>query len=222
MAAATLLQRKRELVERTDRLTPQECVQLFRIFQRHDTRYTENKNGVFLNLASVPAGLVDEAFRFIDLCVEDRERNEQRDAQLREYEIEFERAAPAPAGVPAQEQDMLTIIKNDKALNTLERSIMRQNLEDFLVTSEPAGAARKSAPPKFSGMKARLLRSCRTISRSQAAMGELQPAETKQLARRPAPKCEDDGPWAAEPDADELDDELEDEPEPDVEDDVDE
>ena len=44
---------KRELVERVSRLSKQECIQLYRIFQSNGVKFTENNNGVFINLAAV-------------------------------------------------------------------------------------------------------------------------------------------------------------------------
>lgn len=161
---------KRELVERVSRLSKQECIQLYRIFQSHGVKFTENNNGVFINLAAVPNDVLQETFEFIELCIQDQVRNDCRDAKLREFEEEFDRYSREHPVLenPKLEPDMLATINKDKSLNSLERSIMKENL-NYLLTDKSDQSVRKSQAPKYSGAKAqRLIRSCRTISRSQA------------------------------------------------------
>lgn len=161
---------KRELVERVSRLSKQECIQLYRIFQSNGVKFTENNNGVFINLAAVSNHVLLETFEFIELCIEDQVRNDRRDAKLREFEEEFDRYSREHPVLenPKLEPDMLATINKDKSLNSLERSIMKENL-NYLLTDKSDQSVRKSQAPKYSGAKAqRLIRSCRTISRSQA------------------------------------------------------
>ena len=161
---------KRELVERVSRLSKPECIQLYRIFQSHGVKFTENNNGVFINLAGVSNDVLKETFEFIQLCIDDQVRNDHRDAKLREYEEEFDRYAREHPVLenPKLEPDMLATINKDKSLNSLERSIMKENL-NYLLTEKSDQSVRKSQAPKYSGAKAqRLIRSCRTISRNQA------------------------------------------------------
>lgn len=169
--------RKKELVSKVGKLSKRECLQLLKIIQKHEIKYTENQNGCFVNLGQVEPVVFDDISQFVDMCLEVQHKNDVRDQQIREFEEEFDTCnKPVYQEYPHQENDFLSAIKKDKHLNSMEKSIMKENLKHSMA-ERPSNLHKKSLTPKYSGVRARLLRSCRTINRSSsgATISTLQP-----------------------------------------------
>lgn len=175
MSSLSDVERKRGLSNKVSRLTKRECVQLLKIFKSHDIKVTENFNGCYINIGSLEGDILDEVAGFIDMCFEVHNKNKMREEQIKKYEEEFE-ASPIMKTFRLDsspyENAQLTAIKNDKHLNSLEKSIMTENLKNSL-SDKAAVCGKKSLTPKYTGARARLLKSCRLINRSSSGAGPL-------------------------------------------------
>lgn len=160
--------RKKELVSKVGKLCKRECLQLLKIIQKHEIKFTENQNGCFVNLGQIEPVVLDDISQFVDMCLEVQYKNDVRDQQIREFEEEFDTCnKPVYQEYPHQENDFLSAIKKDKHLNSMEKSIMKENLKHSMA-ERPNNLHKKSLTPKYSGVRARLWRNCRTINRSSS------------------------------------------------------
>jgi hypothetical protein len=108
------------------------------------------------------------------MCFADMERNAARDAEVEVLQKELDQAQAAAAVVAQVESTVTPQARrnNDllKSLTALERSVAK---EQSMVQSNTAvpdrdAGVRKSPVPRFDGVKAKVLRTCRQIGRSQS------------------------------------------------------
>lgn len=165
--------RKRDFSSKVSRLSKRESIQLLKIFQKHNIKYTENFNGCYINIGHVDGDILDEITAFVDMCFEIQVKNKIREDQIKKYEEEFDTGHSSKTfhheSVP-YENAQLTAIKNDKNLNSLEKSIMTENLKNSL-SDKPQTIGRKSLTPKYTGARARLLKSCRLVNINRSSSG---------------------------------------------------
>ena len=164
---------KRRVLSKAKSIDQQENLRLLQLFMRHGVRFTENMNGCFIDLTDVDSEILNEVEEFLDMCIEVHAKNEERNAQIKQYTQEFEQYfVPVRTGGngrpcnQGKDNEFLNAIKNDKTLNSLEKSIMKENLKFSQNDSVDSEKIRKSITPKYNGLKARLLKSCRTASRN--------------------------------------------------------
>ena len=68
-----LIMKKKKLIEISGNLTKIEYLEIFNILQDDNCNYSENKNGVFINLLNVTENTIDRIFSFIDFIKHKRE-----------------------------------------------------------------------------------------------------------------------------------------------------
>ena len=171
----SVLERKRDLSNKVSRLSKRESLQLLKIFKNHKIKFTENFNGCYINIGLIEGETLDEVTAFVDMCFEVHNKNKIREEQIKKYEEEFEANPVAKTfklDSSPYENAQLTAIKNDKFLNSLEKSIMTENLKNSL-SDKASVCGKKSLTPKYTGARARLLKSCRLINRSSSGAGPL-------------------------------------------------
>ncbi len=159
--------KKKELVNKVGKLSSKECLQLFKIIRSNKIKYTENQNGCYVNIGTLQGSVLEEIKQFVDICLEVQAKDQMREQQIREFSEEFETYSTKPVyqEYPHQDNDFLSAIKKDKNLNSLEKSIMKENLKHSMA-ERPEPMQRKSQTPRYSGVRARLLKNCRTYNRS--------------------------------------------------------
>ena len=205
---------KKELVEQVSKLDRNECGQLLRIIRKHGLKYTENSNGCWVNISGLDDGPLQEIVKFVRMCFDVHRENENRDQQLRELTEEFSLTKHVYHEYPARENDAFNAIKNDRNLNSLEKSIMKESLKTSMAASSGDIVATVSTGPKLSGTKARLLKSCRTINRlsSRSSTPLLQQMSGQRggpkAAPSKAPESAEEGYELVDPDADPEDEEV--------------
>ena len=167
---------KRRILNKAKSIDQQENLRLLQLFIKHGVRFTENMNGCFIDLTDADGEILNEVEEFLDMCIEVHAKNEERNAQIKQYTQEFEQYfVPVRTGGngrpcnSCKENEFLNVIKNDKTLNSLEKSIMKENLKFSQSDSTNSDKLRKSITPKYNGLKARLLKNCRTASRNVPA-----------------------------------------------------
>ncbi len=74
------LQTKKEIIDKSKGLCHDEHLQLFRVLKEHEVGYSENKNGILVNLEKVPNDVIKKLKDIIDLCYSNREANKKRNA----------------------------------------------------------------------------------------------------------------------------------------------
>lgn len=66
-------------------LTKEEYEELFRIVKRNNIEYSENSNGIFFDLNSVPDTIIEKIMGFLQFCKEQRKSEEVRTHDLEFY-----------------------------------------------------------------------------------------------------------------------------------------
>ena len=74
--------RRRAFLESMTGLTRAEYMEIVRILQKHDTQYSENHNGIFLNLTTLSQEVFDALERFLVFTQRNRENLSDRDGLL--------------------------------------------------------------------------------------------------------------------------------------------
>lgn len=159
-----LITNKREFVNKVGKLSKRECYQLLRILKVNNVKFTENLNGCYVNIGSIDNNIFEKISTFVNLCLDFQAKNNIRDETMRQLEEEFEINRAQYQEYPHHENEKLNAIKQDKNLNSLEKSIMKENLKQSM-TEKSDFVHRKSLTPKYSGIKARLLKNCRSITK---------------------------------------------------------
>lgn len=72
------LQTKKEIIDKSKGLKHDEYLQLFRILKENEVSYSENKNGILVNLEKVPNRVINRLKEIIDICYDNRETNRMR------------------------------------------------------------------------------------------------------------------------------------------------
>jgi hypothetical protein len=78
---------RRLLMQRTQELGPTEHEEIFKILQRHDVGHTQNNNGIFVNLSTVPDAVVAEVQRFVDFCFDNKQEMDDYDKRINECKL---------------------------------------------------------------------------------------------------------------------------------------
>jgi hypothetical protein len=72
------LQAKKDIIDKSKDLRQDEYLQLFRIIKEGNVVFSENKNGVLVNLEKVPISIIKKLKEIIDLCHSNRKANIER------------------------------------------------------------------------------------------------------------------------------------------------
>ena len=68
-----LILKKKKLIEISKNLTKIEYLEIFNIIQEDKCTYSENKNGIFINLSNVSEITIDKIFNFINFIKHKKE-----------------------------------------------------------------------------------------------------------------------------------------------------
>lgn len=82
----TARQRK-QLIQRTQELGPTEHEEIFKILSTSGIGHTRNKNGVFINLSSVPDEVLCLVHKFVDFCIGNKHDLDEYDKRLNECKL---------------------------------------------------------------------------------------------------------------------------------------
>ncbi len=74
--------RRKEFLENMKGLTKPEYIEIVRILQKHEVAFSENQNGIFVNIASLPQTVFDDLERFLLFTATNRQNLSDRDCLL--------------------------------------------------------------------------------------------------------------------------------------------
>ena len=145
----------KQLVNQISDLSEDEKKEVFKILDKHQVKYTENNNGIYIIISQVDPLILKEIEVFLDFCHKNKEKLESMDnAQMTEKEKIFGK------------EDIL-----DEIENTLEPSAdikyttkitYKKDLEKYGLNlednEEEVDVNLAKAKPKISGIKARIIK----------------------------------------------------------------
>ena len=79
---ADTYEQRKEFCKEIKTLARPELEELYRILRREGGEYSENSNGIFFDVASLPAPVFDALWKFLDFCKSNAKDLEERSKQL--------------------------------------------------------------------------------------------------------------------------------------------
>ncbi|CAK0778493.1 hypothetical protein CVIRNUC_004609 [Coccomyxa viridis] len=166
------MESRHNLIRQSEGLSRDEYRHIFRLFRDADVNFTENHNGILINLQKVDDEVVERVSAQVQQFHRMRSENSLREAQLKEYEDEMQGTA-VPASNPTivtPPSNFFTEIRNAKNLNAMERSILKENHANSIAQSaRPTVTQRRSMTRRYTGVQAKILRNCKNINRTNSS-----------------------------------------------------
>ena len=78
---------RKQLLGRINSLSATEHEEIFNLIKRHDLTYTQNKNGIFFNLSTLPDSVVEEITKLVDFCASQKKELDEYDIRMNECKI---------------------------------------------------------------------------------------------------------------------------------------
>jgi len=166
---------KKELLSKVNKLKKKEHLQIFKIIQDTDISYSENSNGIFINLNNVTETVLKEIKEFVDICYKNNIEYDERKKQMEKLCEEFEQSNSTKnveTLVKNEEMERESKynkeIKNNKKLSSLEKAIVRNSVNKDINQPENKQNLREfnKKLPKYTGSRARILKTCKELNKS--------------------------------------------------------
>jgi len=152
--------KKKKLIEIVKNLSNIEYQEIFNIFKEDNCQYTENANGVFINLQNIQENTLDKIFNFIDYI-------QQKKIELNEHD-EFINNAKKNISIIKKEVNNLIITDKDKYVNynyyDSDNDDTIKNNNELLFSSDEdedieSKLSLKKKKNKYVGKKAKIIKS---------------------------------------------------------------
>lgn len=75
------------LANQISKLTTTEHEEIFKVLQRHNLHYSQNKNGIFFNISSLDDDIVDEISGIVSYCMSQQDQLDQYDILMSECKM---------------------------------------------------------------------------------------------------------------------------------------
>ena len=75
-------EQRKEFCKEITKLSRSEMEELYRILRREGGEFSENSNGIFFDVASLPAPVFEALWKFIEFCKSNARDLEERNKQL--------------------------------------------------------------------------------------------------------------------------------------------
>ena len=77
-----IIQKKKKLIEISKNLSNLEYIEIFNILQKENCLYSDNNNGVFINLHNIDIEIIDKIFNFLDFIKNKKDELKKQDSYL--------------------------------------------------------------------------------------------------------------------------------------------
>jgi len=153
-----LITKKKKLIDISKNLTKIEYLEIFNIIQNDKCNYSENKNGIFINLLNVGEETIDKIFNFIDFI----KHKKQDLIKQEEYVNNFKKNMNEN-----EKKIVLDVIQSEVKEYTYDsdeenNNIIKKNYLHFSSDEEEdleSKLSLKKKKTKYSGNKAKMIRS---------------------------------------------------------------
>lgn len=160
-------------------LSSTEYQEIFNIIKSHTSQFTENKNGIFINLKNIDDLVLHKIYDFISYCKHNKKNLDKLEEKQNE-EIKNSSNPIKSYTINIDNSNILTSINNnitqDKKFNINENFTFQNFIDKFMITNMkmfPENKDERISYPSlkqfkcnFTGVKYRLLKRCREISKS--------------------------------------------------------
>jgi thiamine kinase-like enzyme len=87
MDLATFNRRKKNLRYNINNLSQTEHEEIFKILKTHDLSFTQNKNGIFVDISLLPQDILEKMEDFVEFCINNKIELDEYDKQVNECKI---------------------------------------------------------------------------------------------------------------------------------------
>ena len=158
-----------DLVDKVKDLGNDEHIEIFKIIKRNKEKYTENVNGIFINLSALQPKTATDIRNFVNFCEANRERFKLDEVANNKYDTALSEA---------KTQMLLSTSKMAKAAltSTVKKNhpLKRPNnstdeLKNIDLTVEPSKVNLKHSRPKITGLHAKIIKNYKGMTRINKA-----------------------------------------------------
>ena len=167
---------KKDLLVKVKKLKKKEMIQIFKIIKESNNNFSENSNGIFVNLNKVDNKVLLEIKNLVDICYQNNEEYDERKKQMEKFYEDFEKNNNFIKNVEdivkneeiERESKYNKEIKNNKKLSSLEKAIVRNSVNKDINDVEVKTSIREFTKkmPKYTGSRARILKTCKELNKS--------------------------------------------------------
>lgn len=166
---------KKDLLTKVKQLKKKEHLQIFKIIKETEINFSENSNGIFINLNNVANETLLKIKNFTDICYQNNIEYDERKKQMEQLYEDFEKTT-ANKNVEnivqneenERESKYNTEIKNNKKLSSLEKAIVRNSVNKDINEPDIKHTIRdfNKRLPKYTGSRAKILKTCKELNKN--------------------------------------------------------
>lgn len=160
-----LISKKKKLIEISKNLTKMEYLEIFNIIEEDNCVYSENKNGIFINLSNTSETTIDKIFNFINFIKHKKE-------DLLKYEVYLNIAKKNIEDNNIENNNNNTIENKYKEYYSDTEDESEKNKEYLLFSSDEEDdlenkISLKKKKIKYSGKKAKMIKSIKDNNKNK-------------------------------------------------------
>ena len=160
-----LISKKKKLIESSKNLTKMEYLEIFNIIEEDNCVYSENKNGIFINLSNTSETTIDKIFNFINFIKHKKE-------DLLKYEVYLNIAKKNIEDNNIENNNNNTIENKYKEYYSDTEDESEKNKEYLLFSSDEEDdlenkISLKKKKIKYSGKKAKMIKSIKDNNKNK-------------------------------------------------------
>jgi hypothetical protein len=149
--------KKKKLIEISKNLTNIEYLEIFNIIKEDNCNFSENKNGIFINLLNISEETIDKIFNFINFIKHKRE-------DLMKHEEYLNIAKKNISSIIKNTENNIIINESDKIVENLDQEETIENSNYLVFSSDEDEDLEnkillKKKKIKYSGKKAKMIKS---------------------------------------------------------------
>jgi hypothetical protein len=143
---------KKNLMEQIHQMEKYEQIEIFRILQKDMVKFTENQNGIFINIQHVKQDTLFKMYEFVQYALKQRSILEERNKM-----VEQERISTIVEPLPTE---ITPSVVETPSLSSTEQSIQQPVDQDETTDLN-------QQPVKFTGVKAKILKNYKDANKKK-------------------------------------------------------
>ena len=145
----------KNIINQITDLSDNEKKEVFKILNKHNVKYTENSNGIYIIISQVPSSILKEVEVFLDFCQKNREQLDYMDnAQMTEKEKIFGNEDQIDI---ENDMDNLSVDNKYTTNITFQNELDKYGL-NLQESDKESDINLSQLKPKISGIKAKIIK----------------------------------------------------------------
>ena len=130
---------KKEIVNKIKSLSKIEHIEIFKILRRNNIKYTENSNGIFINLINIDNNIIKQIDQFISFCLNNKDSLVEKENIINEKKIIIDNKYYSSSSSNSDEE------------TTIEDNYENKNIDGSKINL-------KKNKPTYTGIKAKIMK----------------------------------------------------------------